>query len=79
MKVLQMNNHFPLAYDGLGMTQLRQKNYAQAMEYFRLANNRDYYSKAFAHYRKQVIERTSSDLSGSCPVWGRDRFVEPVG
>lgn len=56
MKVLQMNNHFPLAYDGLGMAQLRQKNYAQAMEYFRLANNRDYYSKAFAHYRKQVIE-----------------------
>lgn len=56
-KVLVLNNHFPLAYDGLGMAHIRQRDYASAMEYFRLANNREYYSKAYAHYRKDVIER----------------------
>jgi len=55
--VLKYNNHLPLAYNGLGMAYLRQRDYKTAMEYLRLGNNRTQYSKAFAKYRKEIIER----------------------
>ena len=54
--VLKYNNLYPLAYSGLGMSALRQGQYQEAVRYFRLGNNRNYYSKAFAYHRKDVIE-----------------------
>ncbi|MBQ7974970.1 MAG: YIP1 family protein [Clostridia bacterium] len=42
-----------LAYLGLGKTAYTLKNYEEAMEYFRLANNKTYYSKAYKAYRKE--------------------------
>ncbi|HHT35985.1 MAG: YIP1 family protein [Candidatus Wallacebacter cryptica] len=54
--VLKYNNLYPLAYSGLGMSALRQGQYQEAGRYFRLGNNRNYYSKAFAYHRKDVIE-----------------------
>lgn len=42
-----------LAYLGLGKTAYTLKNYDEAMEYFRLANNKTYYSKAYKAYRKE--------------------------
>jgi DNA-binding beta-propeller fold protein YncE len=56
-EVLKHNNHLPLAYNGLGMAFLRQRDYTTAMRYLRLGNNRTQYSKAFAKYRKEVIEQ----------------------
>lgn len=56
-RVLTFNNHLPLAYNGIGMAYLRQRDYRTAMDYLRLGNNRTQYSKAFAKYRKAVIER----------------------
>lgn len=54
--VLKYNSLYPLAYNGLGMAAMRQRDYQQAMHNFELGNNRDYYSKAFAYHRKGVIE-----------------------
>jgi DNA-binding beta-propeller fold protein YncE len=56
-QVLKYNNHLPLAYNGLGMAYLRRKDYPTAMQYLRLGNNRTQYSKAFAKYRKEVVEQ----------------------
>ncbi len=56
-QVLKYNNHLPLAYNGLGMSHLRQRDYSTAMHYLRLGNNRTQYSKAFAKYRKEVVEQ----------------------
>lgn len=41
-----------LANLGLGRMQLSLGNYKEAMKYFRLAGNKEYYSKAFKLYRK---------------------------
>ncbi len=55
--VLKYNNLYALAYNGLGMASFQQKEYTEAIKYFRLGNNKNYYSKAFAYYRKAVIEK----------------------
>lgn len=54
-KVLSLNANNDLAYTGIGRTLLRRGMYAEAMEAFRLGNNRREYSDAFALYRKEVI------------------------
>ena len=42
-----------LAYLGLGRSEYTQKNYSEAMKYFRLANNKAQYSKAYKAYREE--------------------------
>jgi len=54
-EVLNYNANSELAYIGLGKAYLRKDNYSEAMKYFKLGNKRNYYSKAFQLYRKQVI------------------------
>lgn len=54
-KVLDYNANSDLAYIGLGRVLVRDKKYYDAMKYFKLANNRNYYSKAFKLYRKEFI------------------------
>lgn len=42
-----------LAYLGLGKAEFTLKNYEAAMENFKLADNKEYYSKAYKAYRKE--------------------------
>ena len=56
-EVLKLNANCEQAYVGIGISELRAKNYASAMEYFKLGANRDYYSKAFKMYRHIWLEK----------------------
>lgn len=52
-EALQYNANYDLAYIGLGKTALQSGRYKEAVSYFKLAENRDYYSKAYQRYRKE--------------------------
>jgi len=52
-----MNAEYPLAFRGIGRALLRQNKYQEAMEYFRLAHDRQNYGRAFKLYRKEWVER----------------------
>ncbi|HOI47505.1 MAG TPA: hypothetical protein PLR26_07255 [Bacilli bacterium] len=55
-EVVKLNSNYELAYVGIGKTHLREKNYREAMENFKLGHNRDYYSKAFQEYRDELLK-----------------------
>ena len=55
--LVEKNANLDLAYIGLGKIYMHEKNYREAMRYFKIANNKDRYSQAFADYRKQIIEK----------------------
>lgn len=56
-EIVGMNNNFDMAYLGIGKTLLDQGEYKEAMENFRLINNRSYYSKAFKLYRQEILDK----------------------
>lgn len=56
VKALNYDSNYELAYLGLGRVDMRLGDYDSAMNYFKLANNKDYYSKAFENVRKQFFE-----------------------
>jgi len=55
-QVVKLNSNYELAYVGIGKTNLREKNFKEAMENFQLGYNREYYSKAFQEYRDQLLK-----------------------
>ncbi len=54
-EVLGLNNNFDMAYLGIGKTLLEQGDYQEAMDYFRLINNKSYYSRAYKLYRQEIL------------------------
>ncbi len=50
-QVYALNSNFDLAYSKIGMIEIRNKNYEEAMEYFLLANDQENYSRAYTKYR----------------------------
>ena len=54
--VLKMNANYPLAFRGIGRAVLRQNQYEDAMEWFKLAHDRENYGRAFKLYRKDWVE-----------------------
>ncbi|MDI9458508.1 MAG: YIP1 family protein [Bacillota bacterium] len=54
-QLLVLNSNFDVAYTGIGRALLRRDEYAEAMENFRLGNNRTEYSDAFELYRKELV------------------------
>ncbi len=54
--VLKMNANYPLAFRGIGRAVLRQNQYEEAMDYFKLAHDRENYGRAFKLYRKEWVE-----------------------
>ncbi len=56
-KVVEMNANYDHAYVSIGKNYLMQDEYETAMEYFRLGNDKTYYSQAFAGYRNLVIQK----------------------
>jgi len=64
--VLAMNVNFDLAYGGIGRAYFMSKEYEEAMKYFKLANDRKNYSKAFQNHRRQVLENIFALLLFGC-------------
>lgn len=55
-QVKEINANNDLAYTGIGKALLQEDNFLEAMENFKLGQDRNNYSKAFELYRKEVIE-----------------------
>ena len=55
-EVLKMNANYNLAFIGIGRSLMRQEDYEEAMEYFKMANDRENYGRAFRFYRKVMVE-----------------------
>lgn len=55
-EVLEMNGNFDLAYIGIGRALYREGNFKEALEYFKLGQDRENYSNTYKLYRKQVVE-----------------------
>ena len=53
--ILKKNNNFDAAYIGLGKAFYRQGNWAEAMEYYKIAYDTTNYSAAFKMERKEII------------------------
>lgn len=56
-EVMRGNANYPLAFRGIGRAVLRQNNYEEAMEYFKMAHDQENYGRAFKLYRKEWIEK----------------------
>lgn len=61
-KVIQMNPHLEVAYEALGKAALRDKNYESAATYFKKANSRVYYSKAYAQTRDAWLKANFTNI-----------------
>lgn len=54
-EVLKMNSNNMMAYSGVGKSLYRNGNYKEAMEYFTISKNVEYYSKALEEYLNELI------------------------
>ncbi|MCR2803653.1 SMP-30/gluconolactonase/LRE family protein [Paenibacillus soyae] len=55
-EVLRMNANYDIAYLGIGKSLLMEKKNKEAMEYFKLGLQRDYYSLAYKRYRREQMQ-----------------------
>ena len=65
MEVVKINSNYEIAYNGIGKLLLRQGEYKEAMEYFKLGHDTYYYSKAYKEHRNQIIENNFGLIMGS--------------
>ena len=56
-EVLKLNANYNLAFIGIGRSLMREENYEKAMEYFKMAHDRQNYGRAYRYYRKELVER----------------------
>lgn len=56
-KAVAYNANYESAYSGIGKNYLMKDDYETAMYYFKLGNNRKFYSKAYNGYRGEWLER----------------------
>ena len=56
-EVLHYNNNFDLAYLDIGKNYLDNGQYKDAMDCFRLINNKEYYSKAYKYFRQDQLNK----------------------
>ena len=54
-EVLRLCGNMETAYVGIGKNLLMQEQYEDAMYYFKLGNNREFYSRAYKGYRSEVM------------------------
>ena len=55
--ILQRNNNYDSAYVGIGDTLYRNGKFTEAMTYYKSAYDTENYSKAYAEYRKEWVEK----------------------
>ncbi len=58
-QVLKQNANYKSAFIGIGRSLTRQERYEEAMDYFKLAHDRQNYGRAFKYFRKEWIERNA--------------------
>ncbi len=56
-QVLKFNANYNLAFIGIGRALMRQDHYQEAMDYFKMAMDRDNYGRAFRLQRKVWVEQ----------------------
>jgi len=56
-RAVELNSNYMLAYSGIGRFYLMQGEYERAMYYLRLGQDREFYSRAFGHWRNLWIQR----------------------
>ena len=56
-EALAYNHNFTLAYSGIGRSLLRAGQYDEAMEYLKMGEDREYYSKAFEKVRNRDLKK----------------------
>lgn len=56
-KAIKFNVNYDVAYSGIGKNYLMKSEYKKAMEYFKLGQNRTFYSKAYNGYRSEMLEK----------------------
>ena len=54
-RVLRLCSNMETAYVGIGKNLLMQERFREAMDYFKLGNNREFFSKAYKGYRSEVM------------------------
>lgn len=55
LQALKHNANYDIAYVGYGKMLYMQDKYKEALEYFKLGNNRSYYSMAYKKYRSESL------------------------
>ena len=56
-EVLKLNANYNSAFIGIGRALMRQEQYGEAMEYFKMAHDRENYGRAYRYYRKILVEK----------------------
>lgn len=56
-EIIKINANCEMAYIGMGKAYFRNAQFKKAMDYFKIANDKEDYSKAFQYYRRIVIEK----------------------
>ncbi len=56
-EVLKLNANYNSAFIGIGRALMRQEAYSEALEYFKMAHDRQNYGRAYRYYRKELVER----------------------
>lgn len=59
-EVIKINPNLQIAYDGIGKSAFSDGDFETAMQMFRLANNKVYYSKAFDKVRNEFVKQNFS-------------------
>ena len=54
-EALALNSNLYVAYTGIGKNYFREGKYLEAMNYLKIANEKEYYSRAFKLHRKEVL------------------------
>jgi tetratricopeptide (TPR) repeat protein len=79
-RVLQMNANYELGYTGIGKILYRRSAYEDALSYFRLGNNRRYYSRSYEEVRQDFLRDNFSVIMTTLVVlvvvlifWNRQR------
>lgn len=54
-KILELNSRCSIAYRSIGRSLIQEDRYIEAMEYFRLSQNREDYSRAYREQRKRFV------------------------
>ena len=55
--MLKYNANYNLAFIGIGRSLMRQDQYEEAMEYFKMGHDRENYGRAYRYYRKELVEK----------------------
>lgn len=56
-EIAKLNNNFDFAYLGMGRIAMEDGNYKEAMNYFKLIEDKSDYSRAYKAYRQEILDK----------------------